>query len=213
MRFRRIAAIALCLIATVMTTMALSQSSPDYYNGQVLTAAQLNAAFAGKQDAFGSSYIFNGAWSVNGQLIGGGTTTNDNAMAGQIGEFLSSNVPSGSAVALTTATAADVTTLSLTAGDWDVSGNVALNPAATTSVTQYLAWITTSSATVPTSPNAGAEINSNFSAFVPNATEIMPVGTIRISVGVTTTVYLSVRSTFTVSTMGAYGYLRARRVR
>src|SRR4051794_35869170 len=52
---------------------------------------------------------------TNGHM--NGTATNDNGAAGEVGEFLSN---SAGAVALTTATAANVGQISLTAGDWDV---------------------------------------------------------------------------------------------
>src|SRR5690349_16625741 len=51
-----------------------------------------------------------------------GTATNDDAAAGKIGEYIESEVLSGSAVSLTTNTAANITSISLTAGDWDVWG-------------------------------------------------------------------------------------------
>jgi hypothetical protein len=49
------------------------------------------------------------------------------------GEYASATVASGAAVALTTATPANVATLSLTAGTWDISGTVGFTPAVTTS--------------------------------------------------------------------------------
>jgi hypothetical protein len=51
-----------------------------------------------------------------------GTATNDDAAAGKLGEIISSNIVVGSAVSLTTNTPANITSLSLTAGDWDVWG-------------------------------------------------------------------------------------------
>ena len=64
-----------------------------------------------------------------------GTTTNDNAAAGQIGEYLSASLAVGSATALTTATAKTVTNTYLPPGDWDVWGVVDFLPAGTTSIT------------------------------------------------------------------------------
>ena len=56
-----------------------------------------------------------------------GVTTNSNATTGYVGEYISSQVAVASAVALTTATPANVTSISLTAGDWDVDGVIDLN--------------------------------------------------------------------------------------
>jgi hypothetical protein len=142
-----------------------------------------------------------------------GTTTNDSANAGSVGEYISSTVLTGSAVSLTTATNANITSISLTAGDWDVSGVVSFNMAATTSVQQYQVAVSTTSATLPTVP-PWARQNLNVNPYAPGAISAhMPTGVIRMSLSGTTTVYLVAQSTFTVSTMAAYGFIAARRMR
>lgn len=142
-----------------------------------------------------------------------GTTTNDNAVAGTIGEFVSSTVLVGSAVGITSNTATDITTISLTAGDWDVWGAVAFSVATGTIPTTLAGWINTISATFPTLPNGGGEINFR-ATFATGAYQAQfPVGQMRISIATTTTVYLSTVTIFTVSTMSGYGFLGARRVR
>ena len=143
-----------------------------------------------------------------------GSATNDSASAGDVGEFVSSTVLIASEVSLTTSTAADVTSISLTAGDWDVWGNVSFDIAATTSNSQFMCSINTTSATMPTRPGGGAYNTRNFAAFVNGGSgEDMPCGTTRLSLSGTTTVYLVARAIFTVSTTKAYGHLAARRVR
>lgn len=142
-----------------------------------------------------------------------GTGTNDSANAGDVGEIIESEILVASAVALTTATAANVTSISLTAGDWDVWGNVWFNPAATTSITIYEGGINTTSATLPTAPAAGARAKTIEAALVPNAIFGLFIGQRRISVASTTTVYLVAQATFTIDTLGGYGYIGARRVR
>ena len=77
-----------------------------------------------------------------------GTSTNNNAAAGQIGEFVTSTVAIGAAVALTTGVTANVTSIPLTGGDWDVSGVVDHNIAVGTSITQINSGISLVSATV-----------------------------------------------------------------
>lgn len=59
------------------------------------------------------------------QLIGHGTSTNDSASAGYIGEYVES-VTGATTVAATTVVS-DITSISLTAGDWDVSYIAYLN--------------------------------------------------------------------------------------
>lgn len=139
-----------------------------------------------------------------------GTKTNDNADAGSIGEYISATVLVGSAINLTNNTPANVTSISLTAGDWDVSGTVALHPGSGTTEAQFVLWINTTSATIPTHPNGGATIvlTASFSG-----DNIVPVGQRRLSLAATTTVYLSVQASFSVSTLSAYGFIGARRVR
>ena len=144
-----------------------------------------------------------------------GTTTNDNASAGQLGEVISSTVLAASAVALTTGVAANVTSISLTAGDWDVRGDVSFSTAATTSVTRVIGSISQTTGTLDLT-GAGTATGMIFAAVVPgvlgNAFKI-PVGPTRISLASTTTVYLVGFGTFTVSTLSAYGSIVARRAR
>lgn len=141
-----------------------------------------------------------------------GVTTNSSAAAGLVGEYISSTVLVGAAVALTTATPATVTSISLTAGDWDVSANVAFNPAAGTTITVQTGGISTTAATLPVSPGAGAY--ATFAAsFTASASDVFPVGVTRLSLAGTTTVYLVAQASFGTSTMGAYGFIGARRAR
>ena len=141
-----------------------------------------------------------------------GTTTNDSAAAGKIGEIIESTVLVGSAVSLTTATAADVTSISLTAGDWDVWGNVGLSLNAATTHTRFDAWISATSATFPTPPNGGA-ISGIRATMETGIAQFLSTGTTRVSIALTTTYYLSARCSFAVNTLAAYGYIGARRVR
>lgn len=147
---------------------------------------------------------------VFGQLPG--ETTTGNASAGNVGEYVSSTVLGGSAVPLTSTVPANITSISLTAGDWDVWGSLAMAPAAGTTTSLMAAWISTTSASVPTAPNNGAEISFNLS-FPAGVTQLFPVGRMRLSLAATTTVYLSTVTTFAVSTEAAYGFIAARRAR
>ena len=143
-----------------------------------------------------------------------GTATNDSGAAGEVGEFVSSTVLVGSAVALTTGTAANITSISLTAGDWDITGSCLYAGNASTVTTQALCWSSSTSAAVPTAPNNGGyQLFSGVS--VTNAANLPSVsaGTQRFSLSGTTTVFLSTLTNFTVSTESAFGFIRARRAR
>jgi len=141
-----------------------------------------------------------------------GTATNDNAAAGEVGELISASVVVGSAVALTTSTAANITSISLTAGDWDVSACASFLPAGTTSVTQYVGTISTTSATLNTTPGNIASFTQ--AAAVPgNLQSHFCISPVRFSLSGATTVFLVSQTTHTVSTMGGFGTIRGRRMR
>ena len=140
------------------------------------------------------------------------TTTNDDAPAGAIGEYIESSVAIGSAVALTTNVEANIASITLTPGDWDVDGVVGFVPAATTSITHLSG---SSSLVSATGGGLGTEAATTFPAIVPGAAQewFSTIPTRRVSIAVNTVVYLTAHTLFTVSTLGGYGVLRARRVR
>ncbi len=141
-----------------------------------------------------------------------GTTTNNNAQAGSVGEFISSAV--GSLIAMTSGVAQNATSISLTAGDWDVTGNVGFLPAATTSVSAIAGSINTTSATF--NDNAQYSCQDYYSNVVPGSstTFYKPLPTLRLSLAATTTVYLVTRASFGVSAFYQGScFIRARRVR
>ena len=149
---------------------------------------------------------------TNGGVVSArGTTTNDSAAAGFVGELIESEILVGSAVSQTTGTSVNITSISLTAGDWDVFGIYFTNMAGGTTPTGFEAAIHTVSATLPTRPNKGAGILMNCSGVGQNYG--IPVGTRRLSLSGTTTVYLVASANFSGSTLSGYGYLGARRVR
>lgn len=144
-----------------------------------------------------------------GQLPG--TATNDNAAAGKVGEIIESTVLAGSAVSLTTNVQTTVTSISLTAGDWDVWGNIIYSAGGSTVTTLAIGAISTVAATLPTAPAGGG-----YGLWIGSVTGIAPgviAGKRRISIASTTTVYLIAYTNFTTSTLAAYGYIGARRAR
>jgi hypothetical protein len=139
-----------------------------------------------------------------------GTTTNNSANAGSVGEYVSSQVTSPT-TGLTSATATNVTSISLTAGDWDVHGSFLIGPAATTIVTTIIGAISTTSATFP---GLGTGYVTYLTVTHPAGNNVgFPVPSIRVSVASTTTVYLVAQATFTISTAGVGGTIYARRRR
>jgi hypothetical protein len=149
------------------------------------------------------------------QLVG--TTTNDNASAGNIGEFVSATVATGSAVSLTTSVAANITSISLTAGDWDVEGVVQFNHGATTTMNTLQGCVHTTTATNTGEPSptslSGAHWAGNGAAVDANAKPSINIARTRFSLSGTTTVFLNCFAIFGTSTLSAYGFIAARRVR
>jgi hypothetical protein len=135
-----------------------------------------------------------------------GTTTNSSALTGTVGEFFSSIISTGSATSLSTSTAKDITSISLTAGDWDVWGNwgQAISAGTTTSI----GWISSTSATAP-----DGSLYNGFVASVGAGNINMSAPSLRFSLASTTTIYLSTLAIFGSGTVAAYGGIYARRVR
>ena len=143
-----------------------------------------------------------------------GTNKNDSAASGYIGEYISSTVTYASPVTITsTNISQDITSISLTAGDWDVWGSVGTVSAGTTTTSSAGGWTSTTSATQPSYPNNGSMFSLDGITAGGSHNILMPTGVQRISIASTTTVYLSAFVSFAVSTMQACGFIGARRVR
>ena len=141
-----------------------------------------------------------------------GITNGSGAAAGVVGEFMSSSIASGSAVSLTTGVTANVTSLSLTAGDWNCSGNINFYPAGGTTPSAVAGWISATSAAIPTRPNGGSFTERSVAMTI-GGNESISVGQLAINISSTTTIYLEAYGGFSGSTMTAGGYIGCRRVR
>jgi len=135
-----------------------------------------------------------------------GTAAGDNAGAGFVGQFVTSVISSGSAISLTNNTIANVTSISLTAGDWDVWGNVTYL-GNTGTVTYFDGWVSSTSAS---QPDASLFAQIGYSSTGNNNGMCVPQ--IRFNLGSTTTIYLSVVAGFNMA-LTACGGIYARRVR
>lgn len=135
-----------------------------------------------------------------------GTAGNDSANAGSIGEFATN---SATGISMTSPSAANIASISLTAGDWDVIGNIAFNSGAGATPTTIDASLSTTSTTVgPLGSRARIQ-----ATLATAGTEYLVTPVVRISVSSTTTVFLVAASTFSGGTLTCDGLIRARRVR
>lgn len=146
----------------------------------------------------------------NGGIPVQGTNTNDSAASGNVGEAV---VNTGGGLSLATNTPLNITSISLTAGDWDVSALASFTGAGITVTSNITVSISNTSATQDSTN--GRQVLYRFNggsghADLNFATSIPPY---RISLAATTTIYLVATVTFTTSTYNASGRLYARRMR
>lgn len=164
--------------------------------------------------AISAFYLLNP--SIYKSLIIKGTTTNNNATAGFIGEYAESIILIGSAVSLVTATSKTITSISLTAGDWDVWGEFAPTGAGTTVLQSINGAVSLTDNTLPTAPATNGSSEKSGTVSYTLGTSNIPYYNLvpcRISIAGTTTVYLVMNVTFITSTAAGYGKICARRVR
>lgn len=195
-------------------TYATSTISNPTISGTLTTSGTLtmSGTFSGGTYTSGAFNGSLGATTPSTAVIVG-VSTNSNAAAGQVGEVISSSISSASFVTLTNNVAKDVTTISLTAGDWDVYGAIYFFPNAATNITYLLGSLSQTTNTNDTTEGrfaasqlpAGTVFASAFRASLQIAD--------RFSLASTTSIFLVAMSTFTVNSQTAYGKIWARRAR
>jgi hypothetical protein len=143
------------------------------------------------------------AFSSTSGIIG--TTTNNSAAAGSVGEIISASILFASRTSLTTGTLTNVMSVPLTAGDWDVFGVFGMASTTSGNIAGSLAFSSVS-ATLP--DNALCNLFGNASASV--ASFIVPAAFFQLSAP--TTIDMVVNVTFT-GTGTKFGNMFARRRR
>ena len=120
--------------------------------------------------------------SVNFTTTAGiiGTTTNDNANAGSVGELI---FGTGGPVSLTSGVPANIVSVSLTPGDWDLHASIFFSPSgATTLVAASIS---------PTSATLGSTLNTvQFAGTFGTSNIVLPIPYQRVSLAMTTTYYV-----------------------
>jgi len=195
--------------ATARTGLGLGSIATQAASAAAITGGSIDGTTVGATTASTGRFTTLAATStITPSSTSGivGTTTNDNANAGSIGEY---NTFQSSGTALTSNTPANATSQSLTAGDWDVQCTVRFNPAAGTTYSSVLAGVNTTSATNP-GFTAYTLLNA---ALTTGQQQVISSPVTRVSLASTTTVYCIATSIFGTSTMTADGSLRYRRAR
>jgi len=189
--------------------LGVTGADPTFGNNPTITGGTVDgAAIGATTPSTGKFTTIQASSTITPSSTAGivGTTTNDNANAGSVGEFASSTTLT---TAVTTNVPVNAASVSLTAGDWEVYGVLRTNPAGTTLVTGIAEGISTTSATLGA---FGTFTQYNFTA--PAGTGNVVSGPpMRISIAGTTTVFLVAQISFSVSTCTVDGFIRARRVR
>ncbi len=148
-----------------------------------------------------------GCGSQVGQIPG--TTTNDNASTGNVGEYIDSTVPLTTITSFNGASGSvvSVATITLTSGDWDVSslGFCNANGGSITNCSMAISTIAN------TQGNLGDTTTRH--AIDTFSEESLAIPEDRISIASTTPVYLVVAMTYSGGTARFAGNIRARRAR
>lgn len=200
---------------TAINQALTSTSSPSF---NTVTAALTGTASGNVTSVTcnGTAITTSGTCSTKGQVPG--TTTNDSASAGNVGEVMTATRTGISALSLTSATQTNLfaTPITLTAGQWDCSIVGDFKGAVGTTVTDLYVAMNTTSATLP----ASGDFNK-FELAVPSATAIYGgggeptffAGPWMVQVATTQIVYGVVYEVFAVSTSSVYGSMRCIRTR
>jgi hypothetical protein len=144
-----------------------------------------------------------------GQIPGGGGTA---PAAGNIGQVLTSTVACSATTGLTSGTMSTITTVSLTAGTWTLSGLWAFNlPAGTTAQYVYggIASSSYGTGTPGTTQFAGGY---GYGQSGPISFESPMIYYPAVTVASTTTYYLNINASFSGGTAGPCGSLQAVRI-
>lgn len=177
-------------------------------SGATTGAAAVYASTSGKllRDSLLLVSSATGAISRSG---GGGigveaTNTATTPSSFEVGYVVTSSVLSSGAVSFSAGTAFDVTSISITAGNWLVSGNLVFTTSAGT-MTSGNVWLSTAAATEPTRPAEGGQQFIQGLSLGSGSDFILSAGMRRFSSSSTLTIRLGARNTGASGT--AYGYI------
>jgi hypothetical protein len=139
-----------------------------------------------------------------------GTTDGTSAGVGNVGEIFLAGIPGGGAIPLTSGVSANVTSIALGPGDWEVSGIVTLKYTSATQSADGQAGLNVLSATLPGDNVRGFD-NTRHTATTSNASITFPLFNF-ISAS-PQTAYLIAQASFSAGSCAAFGNIQARRVR
>lgn len=200
-------------VLSVSTTSATLDAA-----GYIVSSANSNLTYLGLVLTDGSgavpttSYLFSFYPNVGtlGQLQG--TSGNDNAANGNVGEYVPGVVLSGAAVSLVNGTPKTITSIILTPGDWDVRLMGYIVPSAT-AVTAAIVSISTTTNALNTAAGQFCGLQTSSTTFVGGQEISIGIQPFRFSLSVTTTIFFVALASFASGTCTSFGVLSARRAR
>lgn len=143
-----------------------------------------------------------------------GTTTNDSANSGNIGQIIEATIAQGSATSLTNGAFKTVTSIPITQGQWQIESVIGYTGTAT-AVTYIGIYVsTTTNSDSGSTPGDSSYLMSAPSNLVMNDSGVNLGGiSVKVPNSTTTTYYLVALAGFAAGTCNAYGRIRATRVR
>lgn len=203
--------------ASKYNVLRMGATSPEWdtLDGNSFATQSANVLFAGPASGPVAEPVFRALASADLSSVAGavpGIKNGGLATSGNVGEYINQNIPSGSAIALSSGSSTDIASISLTAGDWDIWATAGLSLSGGATMASFAAWVNTISMTDPGSPNAGAYlVETPPSALTGFQTKAVGVRTYQLAS--TTTIYLTCHPTYSGGTLLGFGFIGARRVR
>ncbi|GAB2885949.1 hypothetical protein GCM10027093_21270 [Paraburkholderia jirisanensis] len=185
--------------AAARTNLGAAATSSPLSQFATTTSAQLAAIVS---DESGSGSLLFGTSPTLNQPVINGVTNGSNALAGSVGEYVTAT---GTGVSMSSGVNNTVASIPLSAGDWDVWGNVEFAQTGGALSTVLVTSISQGSASIASAPNRAV---SQFSTSLPQ-TVTPPMQ--RVSIAGSSTVFLMAVPTFTGGTLTATGFIAARR--
>ena len=173
------------LSVSTQPLFVISGSATNTVNYFTSTASVTTAALTFGATGTDTNISANFNSKGTGRIAIQGISTNTAAAAGYVGEFVSSVIANASAVSFSNSVVKDLTSISLGAGDWDVTGNITFTPTGTT-LANVACWISTTSASQPDKSLYNGIIFGTATTVV---SVVAP--SVRLLLSGTTTVYLS----------------------
>ena len=189
-------------------------STGNFFLGAVSSGKSVTIGAGGSQSTNVVATFAAAAVTFAQPVTSAGVISGSAAAAGKVGEVISSLVPTGSGVSIASSgSPVNMSSISLTAGDWDVQGSVNFVAGSATIVAGALHEVgfNTTTAALPVD---GSEVYVNAPVLTTTSANFGTSVQRKVyNVSSTTTVYLVANGTFTAGTEKVYGTITARRIR